>query len=90
MMAIIELSGLQDKPAPLPPLNPVDEMLFGRPLNLDELHPAIKEIYAPTLKQLDEMGQASACNLCVCACANGCLCFQILDDLLQQSLTSES
>jgi hypothetical protein len=60
MMAIIELSGLQDKPAPLPPLNPVDEMLFGRPLNLDELHPAIKEIYAPTLKQLDEMGQASA------------------------------
>jgi len=71
MMAIIELSGLQDKPAPLPPLNPVDEMLFGRPLNLDELHPAIKEIYAPTLKQLDEMGQ-------------------ILDDLLQQSLTSQS
>ncbi|KAF8271673.1 hypothetical protein EI94DRAFT_513009 [Lactarius quietus] len=72
MMAIIELAGLQDKPAPLPPLNPVDEMLFGRPLNLDELHPAIKEIYAPTLKQLDEMGQ-------------------ILDDLLQQSLsTSES
>ncbi|KAH9180081.1 hypothetical protein EDB89DRAFT_1924760 [Lactarius sanguifluus] len=57
MMAIIELSGLQDKPAPLPPLHPVDEMLFGRPLNLDELHPAIKEIYAPTLKQLDEMGQ---------------------------------
>ena len=60
MMAIIELAGLQDKPAPLPPLHPVDEMLFGRPLNLDELHPAIKEIYAPTLKQLDEMGQASA------------------------------
>jgi hypothetical protein len=71
MMAIIELSGLQDKPAPLPPLHPVDEMLFGRPLNLDELHPAIKEIYAPTLKQLDEMGQVSAAcqqHLCVCVC----------------------
>ena len=71
MMAIIELAGLQDKPAPLPPLHPVDEMLFGRPLNLDELHPAIKEIYAPTLKQLDEMGQASATYLqplCVRVC----------------------
>ncbi len=76
MMAIIELSGLQDKPAPLPPLHPVDEMLFGRPLNLDDLHPAIKEIYAPTLKQLDEMGQAriASCDLFPSVCADSVVC----------------
>jgi len=60
MMAIIELAGLQDKPSPPEPVHPVDEMLFGRPIQMDELHPAIREIYAPTFKQLNEMDQASA------------------------------
>ncbi|KAI0301902.1 hypothetical protein B0F90DRAFT_1716269 [Multifurca ochricompacta] len=69
MMAIIELAGLQDKPAPPAPVHPIDEMLFGHPINTDELHPGIMEIYAPTFKQLDEMDQ-------------------ILEDLLQQSLTT--
>jgi hypothetical protein len=59
MMAIIELAGLQDRPAPPPPVDPVDEMLFGRPINMEELHPAIREVYAPTFNQLDEMDQAS-------------------------------
>jgi hypothetical protein len=60
MMAIIELAGLQDRPAPPPPVDPVDEMLFGRPIDMEELHPAIREVYAPTFNQLDEMDQASA------------------------------
>jgi len=61
MMAIIELAGLQDKPPPPEPVHPVEEMLFGRaPIQMDELHPAIREIYAPSFKQLDEMDQASA------------------------------
>jgi hypothetical protein len=94
MMAIIELSGLQDKPAPLPPLNPVDEMLFGRPLNLDELHPAIKEIYAPTLKQLDEMGQASVSNfLRVCVLTDVCVfrsSMTCYSNLLHPSLEASS
>ena len=59
MMAIIELAGLQDKPPPPEPVHPVDEMLFGRPIQMDELHPAIREIYAPTFKQLNDMDQAS-------------------------------
>lgn len=59
MMAIIELAGLQDKPPPPEPVHPVDEMLFGRPIHMDELHPAIREIYAPTFKQLNDMDQAS-------------------------------
>ena len=60
MMAIIELAGLQDKPPPPEPVHPIDEMLFGRPINVDELHPAIRDVYAPAFKQLDEMDQASA------------------------------
>lgn len=59
MMAIIELAGLQDKPPPPEPVHPIDEMLFGRPIDMDELHPAIRDVYAPTFKQLDEMDQAS-------------------------------
>jgi len=57
MMAIIELAGLQDKPPPPESVHPIDEMLFGRQVNVDELHPAIREVYAPTFKQLDEMDQ---------------------------------
>jgi hypothetical protein len=60
MMAIIELAGLQDKPPPPEPVHPVDEMLFGKPIQMDELHPAIRDIYAPTFRQLNEMDQASA------------------------------
>jgi hypothetical protein len=59
MMAIIELAGLQDKPPPPEPMHPIDEMLFGRSINVDELHPAIRDVYAPTFKQLNEMDQAS-------------------------------
>ena len=59
MMAIIELAGLQDRPPPLESVHPIDEMLFGRQINVDELHPAIREVYAPTFKQLDEMDQVS-------------------------------
>jgi len=78
MMAIIELAGLQDKPPPLEPLHPVDEMLFGRRVDVEELHPAIREIYAPTFKQLDDMNKASAVFLrpfCVCCVLTWCLCF---------------
>ncbi|KAI0269365.1 hypothetical protein BC834DRAFT_1017379 [Gloeopeniophorella convolvens] len=57
MMAIIELAGLQETPAA--PVHPVDEMLFGRPMVMEELHPAIREIYAPTFKQLESMDEVS-------------------------------
>jgi len=57
MMAIIELAGLQDKPPPLEPLHPVDEMLFGRRVDVEELHPTIRDIYAPTFRQLDDMNK---------------------------------
>ena len=70
MMAIIELAGLQDKPPPPEPVHPIDEMLFGRQIDVDELHPAIREVYAPTFKQLDEMDQVSdaRARLCIIRC----------------------
>ena len=55
MMAIIELAGAQNKTPPLTPMDPVDELLFGRTIDLGTLHPHVREIYASTFQQLEEM-----------------------------------
>ncbi|KAG6841352.1 hypothetical protein C0991_011895 [Blastosporella zonata] len=54
MLNIIEYMDAKPKVS-LPALDPVDALLFGRPLDLQALHPHIRDIYAPTFKQLDEM-----------------------------------
>ena len=54
MIAIIEYKGLRLR-QPIPPLDPVDELLFGAPLDLDSLHPQVRDIYASGFKQLEEM-----------------------------------
>ena len=55
MMAIIECKSSQPRAAMLPPpLHPADELLFGRPIDLEGLHPSVKEIYGPGFKQLEE------------------------------------
>ena len=55
MLAIIEYKGLRPKkPVPLP-LDPVDELLFGAPLDLESLHPQVRDIYASGFIQLEEM-----------------------------------
>ena len=54
MMAIIDFKGSKPKP-PVLPLDPVDEMLFGAPLDLDSLHPQVRDIYESGFKQLEEM-----------------------------------
>ena len=43
---------------PLPPLDPVDEILFGRTIDLESLHPRVRDIYAGGFKQLEEMDKA--------------------------------
>ncbi|KAK0448183.1 hypothetical protein EV421DRAFT_1786212 [Armillaria borealis] len=55
MLAVIEYRASKSAAAPLPPLDPVDEMLFGRPIDATNLHPKIREIYAGSFKQLAEM-----------------------------------
>ncbi|KDR74222.1 hypothetical protein GALMADRAFT_157490 [Galerina marginata CBS 339.88] len=56
MMAIIEYKASASVPKKLKePMHPVDELLFGAPLDLEGLHPLVREIYAPGFKQLEEM-----------------------------------
>ncbi|RDB20253.1 hypothetical protein Hypma_012584 [Hypsizygus marmoreus] len=54
MLTIIEYKDAQPKVA-LPPLDPVDALLFGRPIDTQSLHPQVREIYAPAFKQLEEL-----------------------------------
>ncbi|KAL7281958.1 hypothetical protein ACG7TL_003425 [Trametes sanguinea] len=59
MMAVIEMrAALNNNKIPEhTPLDPVEEMLFGRPLDKESLHPQIRDIYADTFAQLEEMDQ---------------------------------
>ena len=61
MMAIIEYKGLRPK-QPTLPLDPVDELLFGAPLDLDSLHPQALDIYANGFKLLEEMDKVCFFN----------------------------
>jgi hypothetical protein len=58
MLALIELSGRRGA-TPLPPLDPVEEMLFGRSIDYASLHPQIRDIYAGSFRQLEEMDKVS-------------------------------
>jgi hypothetical protein len=54
MLAVIEYKGSRPK-KPLPPLSAAEELLFGRPMDLQALHPQVRDIYANSFKQLEEM-----------------------------------
>jgi len=54
MLAIIELGASQRSPSP-PPTDLVEEMFFGKKLDVESLHPQVQDIYSDTFKQLDEM-----------------------------------
>lgn len=57
MMAVIETGASMKRPPPHPPLHPVDEMLFGPSITVDELHPAAKDIFGPLINQLNDVDQ---------------------------------
>ncbi|KAG9092378.1 hypothetical protein FS749_015784 [Ceratobasidium sp. UAMH 11750] len=66
LMAIVELTAALKKPAPRPPLSTVDQLLFGPTISAEDIHPVLRDIYEPTLKemqdidrQLDQLLQAS-------------------------------
>ncbi|KAI0751702.1 hypothetical protein C8Q80DRAFT_1098762 [Daedaleopsis nitida] len=58
MMAVIEMrASLSGKRTEREPLDAVEEMLFGRPVDAAALHPEIRNIYASTFRQLEEMDE---------------------------------
>ncbi|KAG2066785.1 hypothetical protein BDR04DRAFT_1233765 [Suillus decipiens] len=54
MMAVIEIAGSAPN-VPQTSVHPVDELLFGKPIDITTLHSDIQEIYASAFQQLDEM-----------------------------------
>jgi hypothetical protein len=54
MMTIIELVGSSPR-SPAVPMDPVDEFLFGRKLDIESLHPQVRDIYSESFKQLEAM-----------------------------------
>ncbi|KAF5367015.1 hypothetical protein D9758_003865 [Tetrapyrgos nigripes] len=59
MMAVIEYRALASKPKVgiADRGDPVDEMLFGRKMDLAALHPKIRDVYASSFKEMEEMDQ---------------------------------
>jgi hypothetical protein len=62
MNAIIEYAGSTPKTV-LPPVHPVDELLYGRKFDIGSLHPDIRDIYSDSFKKLDDMDKASSSKL---------------------------
>jgi hypothetical protein len=63
LLAFIEASAVAKKPVvkdPPPPLSPVDAMLFGPQLDLNELHPLVRDLYKPLVERFDAMDRVSA------------------------------
>jgi hypothetical protein len=62
MMAIIEIAGSAPKP-PQASVHPIDQSLFGTPIDMTTIHPDIQEIYAGAFQQLDEMDKVRDSSL---------------------------
>jgi len=62
LLAFIEASAAAKRPVvkdPPPPLSPVDAMLFGPQLDLNELHPLVRDLYKPLVERFDAMDRVS-------------------------------
>lgn len=55
LMAVVELSSALRKPAPRPPLSMVDALLFGPSLAIGDIHPALRDIYESTFRDMQEV-----------------------------------
>lgn len=62
MLAVIELGASVKVPTP-PPSDFVDEFFFGKKLDAETLHPAVREIYADSFKQLEAMDAVSSLHV---------------------------
>lgn len=55
LMAVVELTAALKKPPLRPPLSTVDELLFGPTLSAGDIHPALRDIYESTLKEMQDV-----------------------------------
>ena len=83
MMSIIQVTGSTPKQPP-PQVDPVDELLFGRKLNLNSLHPQARDIYAESFKQLEAVDKV--CEKLLCDRSSLKNLPQALDDFLQRTI----
>lgn len=59
MLAIIHSRADLAKPPPQPEPDDVDKLLFGTPLNIEDVHPKLRDIYAPTYQKMKEIDAVS-------------------------------
>ncbi|KAJ3885182.1 hypothetical protein GG344DRAFT_83014 [Lentinula edodes] len=63
MLSVIEFRAMKPKTLNKPggrsdsDVDPVNDMLFGRPIDLDSLHPKIRDLYADSFKRMAEMDE---------------------------------
>lgn len=55
MLAIIESKVSLSREPPPPALDEVDRLLFGPKLDLETIHPQIREVYSGTLKKMEDL-----------------------------------
>ena len=59
MLAVIETRAMARIPPPPPPLDEIDQLLFGPKLDIESVHPHLRDIYAPTIKKMAELDSVS-------------------------------
>ncbi|KAG9017658.1 hypothetical protein FRB90_000354 [Tulasnella sp. 427] len=57
MMAVIEANANSKKPPPQPPMTEVEELLFGSNLQLEDLHPAARDLFAPMFERMESVNK---------------------------------
>ncbi|KAG8922690.1 hypothetical protein FRC01_013717 [Tulasnella sp. 417] len=57
MMAVIEANANAKKPPPTPPMSEVEELLFGSNLQLEDLHPAARDLFAPMFERMENVNK---------------------------------
>lgn len=57
MMALIQLRADMERPPKRKEDHDVDKMMFGPRMNLEDLHPSVREVFQPHFKQMEEYDQ---------------------------------
>ena len=70
LMAVVELSSALKKPAPRPPLSTVDALLFGPSVAIGDIHPALRDIYESTFRDMQEIDRVRDCEYLLLKPAN--------------------